>query len=151
MNKKTWAVVAIAAAGLGVYGAAEALSRSNPAAQLTELGNEMQLSAAQESQWQQIIDATAQARSHGLRHADQRLSAAISTLKTPGADLSRLAMPEPDPQMKADRERIHSMAQAFYADATPAQQAQMRSFLATRLTRMQSLLHKRAEASLGAG
>ncbi|WP_428311385.1 hypothetical protein [Hydrocarboniphaga sp.] len=151
MNKKTWAIVAIAAAGLGVYGGAEAFSRANPTQQLTELGEAMHMSDKQQAQWQQIIDATAQARRNGLQRADRRLSSAITTLKTPGADLGGMAMPEPDAESKADRERIRSMATTFYADATPAQQAQMRDFLATRLTRLQSLLHKRAERGLDAG
>lgn len=151
MNKKTWAIVAIAAAGLGVYGGAEAFSRARPATQLIELGKEMHLSATQQPQWQQIIDATAKARSDGLQRADQRLSAAISTLKTPDADLGSLAMPQPDPRIKTEREHIRSLVQAFYADATPAQQTQMRDFLATRLTRLQGLLHKRGEMSLDAG
>jgi hypothetical protein len=143
MNKR-WLAMAMAGIGLCIFGAAEAYSKAG-AAQLAELGREMQLSPAQQTQWQQVMGAVSAARAQSLQHADERIGAALEALKVPGADLSQLMQPEADGPARAARQHARDLALAFYSSATPQQQTQMRNFLSQRLTRAQSFLHRRAE------
>jgi hypothetical protein len=151
MNKKILVAIVTAGLGFGLYGAAQAYSMGGDrVAQLEKLGKQLDMSPAQQKQWAEIMDSAKQARTMSLQGLDTKLSVAIDTLNAPGADISQLFDHEADPNAQAAREHTKDLVLAFYADATPDQQKQMRDFLSERLTRLQRVLHKRAEMSLGA-